>query len=84
MQSYFSASFINNAFTPYFGNQTSFTRTDLRVSWTSPDNKVTLQAYVENVEDKAVLNRVAFGANRSLNGVYGLPRTYGIKAGYRF
>ncbi len=84
VQSYFSSSFINNAFTPYFGNQKAFTRTDLRVSWTAPDNKLTLQAYVENIEDEAVLNRVAFGANRSLNGVYGLPRTYGIKAGYRF
>jgi hypothetical protein len=39
---------------------------------------------VENLEDEAVLNRVAFGGNRSLNAVYGLPRTYGIKAGVRF
>ena len=83
-QSYFSSSYINTPFTTYFGNQKAFTRTDLRLSWVSHDDKINLQAFVENVEDTAVLNRVAFGANRSLNGVYGLPRTYGIKAGFRF
>lgn len=84
VQSYFSSSYINTAFTPNFGRQEAFTRTDLRLTWVSPSEKLTLQAYVENIENKAVLNRVAFGANRSLNGVFGLPRTYGIKAGYRF
>ena len=84
VQSYFSSSYINTPFTPRFGRQEAFTRTDLRVSWMSGDERVNLQAYVENIENKAVLNRVAYGANRSLNGVFGLPRTYGIKAGYRF
>ena len=84
VQTYFSSSFINTAFTPNFGRQQAFTRTDLRLSWQSGDERLSLQAYVENLEDTAVLNRVAYGANRSLNGVYGLPRTYGVKAGVRF
>lgn len=84
VQSYFSSSYINTPFTTEFGRQKAFTRTDLRISWRSGDDRISLQAYVENLENDAVLNRVAFGANRSLNGVFGLPRTYGIKAGYRF
>ena len=84
VQSYFSSSYINTPFTTYFGNQKAFTRTDLRLTWVSANDKINLQGFVENIENVAVLNRVAFGANRSLNGVYGLPRTYGIKAGFRF
>ncbi|QMW23267.1 TonB-dependent receptor [Sandaracinobacteroides saxicola] len=84
VQTYFSSSFINAGFTPNFGNQPAFTRTDMRLSWVSGDEKFRVQAYVENLENAAVLNRVAFGANRSLNGVFGTPRTYGIKAGVRF
>jgi iron complex outermembrane recepter protein len=84
VQSYFSSSFINTAFTPNFGRQPAFTRTDLRLTWRSGDDRFSVQAFVENVENTAVLNRVAFGANRSLNGVYGLPRTWGLRAGARF
>ena len=84
VQSYFSSSFINTAFTPDFGRQEAFTRTDLRLTYISPGEQFTVQAYVENLENEAVLNRVAFGGNRSLNAVYGLPRTYGVKAGVRF
>ncbi|WP_176473026.1 TonB-dependent receptor domain-containing protein [Sphingomonas lenta] len=84
VQSYFSSDFINTAFTPNFGRQDAFTRTDLRLTFLTADERLTLQAFVENLENTAVLNRVAFGGNRSLNGVYGLPRTYGVKAGIRF
>jgi iron complex outermembrane recepter protein len=84
VQSYFSSDFINTAFTPNFGRQDGFTKTDLRLSFLSADERFTVQAFVENVENTAVLHRVAFGGNRSLNAVYQTPRTYGIKAGVRF
>lgn len=84
VQSYFSSSFINTAFTPNFGKQDAFTRTDLRLTFLTADDRFTVQGFVENIENSAVLNRVAFGGNRSLNGVFGLPRTYGVKAGVRF
>ncbi len=84
VQSYFSSSFINTPFTPQFGEQKAFTRTDLRLTWMAPGERFNIQAYVENLENKAVLNRVAYGANRSLNGVFGVPRTYGVRGGVRF
>lgn len=84
VQSYFSSSFINSAFTPNFGNQRAYTKTDLRLTYTTADERFSLQGFVENIENTAVLNRVAFGGNRSLNVVYQLPRTYGVKASVRF
>ena len=44
---------------------------------------VTAQHREEGVhlENAAVLHRVAFGGNRNLNNIYGLPRTQGVKAG---
>ena len=56
----------------------------IRLTYVSADDRITLQAYVENLEDHAVLNRTAIGANRSINASYALPRTYGVKAGYKF
>lgn len=62
----------------------SYTKTDLRLTYVAPGDRWTLQAYVENLEDEAVLNRTAIGANRSINAAYALPRTYGVRAGVRF
>ena len=56
----------------------------IRLTYVSADDRITLQAYVENFEDHAVLNRTAIGANRSINASYALPRTYGVKAGDKF
>ena len=54
------------------------------MTYVARGDRFTLQAYVENLEDKAVLNRTAIGANRSINASYAMPRTYGLKAGFRF
>ena len=51
---------------------------DIRLTYVSADDRITLQAYVENLEDHAVLNRTAIGANRSINA------SYAVKAGYKF
>ena len=62
----------------------SFTKTDLRISWRAANDRFSLQAFVENLEDNGVLNRAAIGANRSINASYALPRTWGIRGGFRF
>ena len=62
----------------------SYTKTDIRLTYVAADDRFTLQAYVENLENHAVLNRTAIGANRSINASYAMPRTYGIKAGFKF
>lgn len=62
----------------------AFTKTDLRLTYASNNSAFTLQAYVENLENIAVLNRTAIGANRSINASYAMPRTYGIRGGFKF
>lgn len=83
-QVYYNAGFDNLDLNLPIAKTSSYTKTDLRLTYVPTDERFTLQAYVENVEDEAVLNRTAIGANRSINASYAMPRTYGVKAGFRF
>ncbi len=83
-QVYYNNGFDNLDLNLPIAKTKSYTKTDIRLTYVSGDDRITLQAYVENLEDHAVLNRTAIGANRSINASYALPRTYGIKAGYKF
>ena len=83
-QVYYNDGFDNLDLNLPIAKTKSYTKTDIRLTYVSGDDRITLQAYVENLEDHAVLNRTAIGANRSINASYALPRTYGVKAGYKF
>ena len=83
-QIYYNDGFDNLDLNLPIAKTKSYTKTDIRLTFVSSDDRITLQAYVENLEDHAVLNRTAIGANRSINASYAMPRTYGIKAGYKF
>ena len=84
MQTYFSGEYILTDLTPNFGNQKAFTRTDLRLTYRSADDRFRVQAFVNNLEDAAVIGRAVYASNRTLQAHYAKPRTYGISAGYRF
>ena len=83
-QVYYNDGFDNLDLNLPIAKTKSYTKTDIRLTFVSSDDRITLQAYVENLEDHAVLNRTAIGANRSINASYALPRTYGVKVGYKF
>lgn len=84
VQSLYNSGYFNTDFNTLIDRQKAFTKTDLRLTWTSVDKRFTAQAFVENIEDTAVNQRGVFGANQSLNASYGMPRTYGVSAGVRF
>ncbi len=75
--------------------QGSFTRTDLSLRYESPDDWV-IEAFVQNVEDEDVKNNVdirgqqpaSTGTVPGFPGVtrafYDAPRTWGVRAAYRF
>ena len=84
VQTLFNSGYYNTDFNTLIDRQDSFTKTDLRLTWTSVDRRFNIQAFVENVEDRAVNQRGVFGANQSLNASYAMPRTYGVSAGVRF
>jgi iron complex outermembrane receptor protein len=70
---------------PYsFSAQDSYTRTDLRLTWQSADDRFMVQGFINNVEDEAVLTRtVVFGGALAI-GDYAAPTIYGIRAGMSF
>ncbi len=83
-QMYFSGDYILTDLTPDFGNQNAFTRTDLRLTYRTADDRFRIQAFVNNVENVAVITRAVYASNRTLQASYAIPRTYGVSAGFRF
>lgn len=72
-------SFIDSA-----GTQEAFSKTDLRLSYTTADERFGLEAYVENIENEIVLQRVTYGGDGIEQTVYGYPRNYGVRARAKF
>lgn len=64
--------------------QDSYTKTDLRITWDSPNQKYAVSAYVENIEDEAVNARVNVGGNDFVQTSFLAPRNYGIGLKARF
>jgi iron complex outermembrane recepter protein len=72
-------SFLDSA-----GTQPSFTKTDLRLGWTSADDRFGIEGFVENLENEIVKQRVTYGGDGIEQAVYGYPRNYGVRARARF
>lgn len=64
--------------------QESYTKTDLRLTWDSPNQNYAISAYVENLEDEAVNARVNVGGNDFTQSSFLYPRNYGIGLKARF
>lgn len=64
--------------------QDAYTRTDLRLMWSLPQAQWRMQAYVENLENDAILLRALRGGDNFIQGVYAAPRTAGVRVSYHF
>ncbi|MFT7723621.1 MAG: TonB-dependent receptor [Roseateles sp.] len=84
VQAYYNSGYILTDLTPDYGNNPSYTKTDLRLTYRSADRDFHVQLYVNNVEDKAIITRASYTNHRALLVNYAPPRTYGINAGFRF
>jgi len=60
-------------------DQDSYTKTDLRLTWSSESGKYWVAAYVENIEDEAVLSRGNNGSQDNVQTGYLYPQNVGIK-----
>jgi iron complex outermembrane receptor protein len=58
--------------------QKAYAKLDLRVGWTSKDDRYTVEAFVNNATDEITLNRATFGS-RGLNQSYDAPRMVGVR-----
>jgi iron complex outermembrane receptor protein len=63
--------------------QDSYTKLDLRLGWTSADDRFTVEGFVNNVTNEITLNRGTFGS-RGLNQSYDAPRMYGLRVAARY
>ena len=83
VQTLFSGSYLlSRAFPNYL--QKAYTKTELRVTYRTENRNISLQAFVENLENVATIGRVTVASGGGFSGSYGAPRTFGVKAGYRF
>ncbi|MDX2416197.1 MAG: TonB-dependent receptor, partial [Xanthomonadales bacterium] len=70
--------------------QDSYTKTDIRLFWDLPGNKIKLQFYLENIEENDNLNNVViYNPEESPDiatflGNWGDPMTYGILMSYKW
>jgi iron complex outermembrane receptor protein len=67
-----------------FARQDDYTQTDLRLTWDSPQSHWSAQAFVQNLEDEAVLQRTNIFTQRQIGQTFGDPRLYGFTLSYRY
>ena len=64
--------------------QDSYTKTDFRLIWRSVDEQWQVSAFIENIEDEAVLARTNVGGNDLIQSSYLYPQNYGLNMQYNF
>ncbi len=64
--------------------QESYSKTDLRLIWTSSAGRWSGELFVENIEDETVLNRSVVGGQTAIFQNFAPPRTYGLKVRYGY
>lgn len=65
-------------------DQDSYSKTDFRLIWDSPDDKYSLEAFIENIEDSDVLARGNNNSDDVVQTSYLYPQNYGLKFRARF
>ncbi len=64
--------------------QDSYTKTDVRLVWDSPDGAYSVTAFVQNLEDEAVLARGNNNGSDTVQTSFLYPRNYGLRLSARF
>ena len=70
-----------------FDEQDDFHKTDLKIVWTSPEERWTAEAFVENIEDETVKQNILIGSQITGSpplAWYNEPRFYGFRVGFRY
>jgi len=71
-------------FNQFYDAEGSYTRTNLYLTYDSPEERFFAQAYVNNVEDEDVRNQILLGLVTFAHAQYDAPRTWGVRLGLRF
>ena len=86
VQNYYSSEYSTNDLV--YGRdritvQPSYVKTDARLYWAPKTGHFTVQAFVENMQNEAVITRITRGGDNFIQGGYAAPRTWGAKVSYR-
>jgi len=71
-------------FNAFIERQRPYSKTDLRLTYTAPNDRYTLEAFVTNLEDRAVKSGGEFGGRGAYFIGYAPPRLWGVAAGVKF
>ena len=77
-----SSHFYNTAYNSVLDRQAAYATTDASLTWTSLDDKVSVQGFVTNLTNKAVLNSAEFGSVTIITS-YLQPRFFGLRLSVR-
>lgn len=83
VQIYFNGGYLLSKALVNF-QQKSYTKTELRLTYRNAKDNFSLQAFVENLENKAVIGRVTVASGGGFSGTFAAPRTFGLRLGYRY
>jgi len=83
VQTYYNGGYILSRALVNF-KQKSYTKTELRLTWTNEEDNLSLQAFVENLENEAVIGRATVASGGGFSGTFAAPRTYGMKLSFRY
>ena len=84
VQTYYNSGYILTDLTPDYGKNNAYFKTDLRLTYRTADGKFNLQAFVNNIENTAIITRAVYTNHRALLVNYAPPRSFGLNAGFRF
>ena len=79
----YSSEFFGQPFNSILERQKAFTKLDLRLTLAFNDD-IELQAFVNNVTDKATATRFVWGGGGALQASYAPPRQWGLRGSLRF
>lgn len=83
VQTYYNGGYLLSRALVNF-KQKAYTKTELRLTWRNAKDDLSLTAFVENLENEAVIGRVTVASGGGFSGTFAPPRTWGVRLGYRF
>ena len=84
VQTYYNSGYILTDLTPDYGKNAAYFKTDLRLTYRTLDGKFSIQAFVNNLENQAIITRAVYTNHRALLVNYAPARSYGLNASFRF
>lgn len=86
IQVFYSDSYFAHGNLPYniAGFQENYTKTDLRLGWTSADERFGIEIFGENIENEIVNQRTQSGGDGIEQVSWGLPSNYGVRLKAKF